>query len=162
MSALDLTRLIFKERPFTWFDTYDIYDARGIKAFFVKGQPALGHVLNIYDDRGLYVATVKEVILSFLPCYEIWVGEKRIGTVRREVSFLNPVYNIEFMGWRVEGDIFEWDYSIYDVRGSLIARIGKQVLNWTDTYFIDVPNPENALYVLAFTLAMDAEKCSRD
>ena len=32
----------------------------------------------------------------------------------------------------------------------------------TDTYVIDVQDPGNALYVLMFVLAIDAEKCSRN
>ncbi len=32
----------------------------------------------------------------------------------------------------------------------------------TDTYVIDVQNPEDALDALMFVLAIDAEKCSRN
>lgn len=31
----------------------------------------------------------------------------------------------------------------------------------TDTYVLDIVNPGDALHVLMFTLAIDAEKCSR-
>ena len=32
----------------------------------------------------------------------------------------------------------------------------------TDTYVLDISKPEDALYVLMFVLAIDAEKCSRN
>ena len=40
--------------------------------------------------------------------------------------------------------------------------ITKELLNWTDTYVIDVADPGNALCVLMLVLAIDAEKCSRN
>lgn len=38
----------------------------------------------------------------------------------------------------------------------------KEIFNFTDTYVIDVKDPENALDALMFVLAIDAEKCSRN
>lgn len=46
--------------------------------------------------------------------------------------------------------------------GACIAEISKQLFNWTDTYVIDVHDPEDALCALMLVLAIDAEKCSRD
>ena len=31
-------RLLFKQRMFSWFDSYDIYDEQGQTALIVKGQ----------------------------------------------------------------------------------------------------------------------------
>ena len=57
----------------------------------------------------------------------------------------------------------EWDYSILDRSGYSIARVSKELFHMTDTYIIDVQqNPGNALDVLMFVLAIDAEKCSRN
>lgn len=56
----------------------------------------------------------------------------------------------------------EWDYSILDQSGYLIARANKELFHMTDTYVIDVQNPGNALDALMFVLAIDAEKCSRN
>lgn len=43
-----------------------------------------------------------------------------------------------------------------------VAIIRKEIFNLTDTYVIDVKDPENALDALMFALAIDAEKCSRN
>ena len=56
----------------------------------------------------------------------------------------------------------EWDYRILDRSGYIVASISKELFRMTDTYVIDVQNPENALDALMFVLAMDAEKCSRN
>ena len=39
--------------------------------------------------------------------------------------------------------------------------ISKEIFHMTDTYVLDIVNPVNALRVLMFVLAIDAEKCSR-
>lgn len=43
-----------------------------------------------------------------------------------------------------------------------MATIGKELLHMTDTYVLDIGNPADALHVLMFVLAIDAEKCSRN
>lgn len=45
-------KLLFKQRLFSWFDSYDIYDEEEQTVYVVKGQPAFGHCLNIYDAAG--------------------------------------------------------------------------------------------------------------
>lgn len=55
----------------------------------------------------------------------------------------------------------EWDYSITDEDGNLVATVDKEILHMTDTYVLDIEKPEDALHVLMFVLAIDAEKCSR-
>ena len=43
-----------------------------------------------------------------------------------------------------------------------VAIIRKEIFNFTDTYVINVKDPENALDALMFVLASDAEKCTRN
>ena len=52
-------------------------------------------------------------------------------------------------------------YQILDSVGRPIANVSKELWNWTDTYVIDVYDPQNALCALMMVLAIDAEKCSR-
>ena len=155
-------KLLFKQRFFSWFDSYDIYSESGETIYTVQGQLAWGHCLKIYDAAGNEIGTVKERVLSFLPRFEMYMGETYMGCISKEFSFLKPKYDIDCNGWHVEGDFFEWDYSILDPSGQMIATVSKQIFNWTDTYVIDVSNPQDALSALMLVLAIDAEKCSRN
>ena len=74
---------------------------------------------------------------------------------------MKPRFHIDCNGWQIDGDWLEWDYTIFDGNGRPIAAVTKEILNWTDTYVIDVENPGNALCALMLVLAIDAEKCSR-
>lgn len=155
-------KLLFKQRFFSWFDSYDIYNEAGETVYTVKGQLAWGHCLKIFDANGNEIGTVKERIFTFLPKFEMYLGERYIGCISREFTFFKPKYNIDCNGWQVEGDFFEWDYRILDPSGRHIATVTKELWNWTDTYMIDVSDPQNALCALMLVLAIDAEKCSRN
>ena len=155
-------RLLFKQRLFSWFDSYDIFNEAGDVVYIVRGQLSWGHCLKIFDASGNEIGTVKEVVLSFLPKFEIYLGGNYAGCIRKELSFLKPKYNIDCNGWHVEGNFWEWDYGIIDMQGQNIAVVSKQIFNLTDTYVIDVFNPQDALSALMLVLAIDAEKCSRN
>ena len=154
-------KLLFKQRFFSWFDSYDIYNEAGEILYTVKGQLSWGHCLKIYDAQGREIGTVKERILTFLPKFEMYLGDRYVGCISKEFTFFLPKYNIDCNGWHVDGDLFEWDYQIMNSAGRPVANITKELLNWTDTYVIDVYNPEDALCALMLVLAIDAEKCSR-
>ncbi len=155
-------KLLFKQRLFSWFDSYDIYDEAGQTAYTVKGQLSWGHCLKIFDAYGNEIGTVKERVFTFLPKFELYLGQNLIGQISKELSFFRPRYNIDCNGWRVEGNFLEWDYDIKDASGRNVATVSKQLFNWTDTYEIDVADPKDALCALMLTLAIDAEKCSRN
>ena len=155
-------RLLFKQRFFSWFDSYDIYDEDGNTVFTVEGKLAWGHCLHILDPAGQHIATVKQQVLTLLPRFDLYVGERRAGTIRKEFTFLRPSFTLDFNGWRVEGSFMEWDYTIDSASRGCIATITKELFHWTDTYVIDVADPQDALGALMVVLAIDAEKCSRN
>ena len=155
-------KLLFRQRMFSWFDSYDIYDEWGNTAYTVRGQLSWGHLLKIYDAQGCEVGTVRERVLTFLPKFEMYLGGRYAGCVRKCFSFFHPVFELDCNGWEVEGDWFEWDYPIRSSGGRPVAAISKQLFRWTDTYVIDVADPADALTALMVVLAIDAEKCSRN
>jgi len=155
-------KLLFKQRFFSWFDSYDIYDEAGETVYTVQGQLAWGHCLKIFDSHGRELGTVKERVLTFLPKFEIYLGDEYLGCISKEFTFLKPKFNIDFNGWQIAGDFFEWDYQILNQNGEAVAAVSKELFHLTDTYVIDVRQPQDALYALMLVLAIDAEKCSRD
>lgn len=157
-------KLLFKQRFFSWFDSYDIYDEAGETVYTVAGQLAWGHCFKIFDAHERCVGVVKQRVLTFLPKFEIYRGdgETYVGCITKEFSFLKPRFTIDFNGWSVEGDFWEWDYRVLSPDGLPVAAVSKEIFHWTDTYVIDVADPRNALDALLLVLAIDAEKCSRN
>ena len=46
-------KMVFKQRFFSWFDSYDIYDEQGNTLYEVRGQLSWGHCLKIFDAYGV-------------------------------------------------------------------------------------------------------------
>ena len=154
-------KLLFKQRMFSWFCSYDVYDEAGNVVFVVKGELSWGHLLRIYDANGAEVGYIQEKVLTWLPKFEVYVGGRYLGSICKEFTFFKPKFNIDYNGWPVDGDWLEWDYQILDGAGRSVAAVSKQLWNWTDTYMIDVYDPGDAVCALMLVLAIDAEKCSR-
>ncbi len=154
-------KLLFKQRFFSWFDSYDIFDESGNVVYSVKGQLSWGHKLNIYDRSGALIGTVKEAVFTWLPRFELYVNGNLLGSLKKKFTFFRPQYMLDFNGWSVQGNFLEWNYNITGSDGRTVAAISKEIFHFTDTYVIDVINPADALCALMFTLAIDAEKCSR-
>ena len=155
-------KLLFKQRVFSWFDSYDIYDEEGNTIFTVKGRLAWGHCLEIFDALDHHVGTVKEEILTFLPRFALYAGEQYIGQIKKEFTFFKPVFTLDVNGWTVEGDFFQWDYRVTDSHGREVMTASKELFRWSDTYSIDVYDPRDALIALMIVLAIDAVKCSQN
>ena len=153
-------RLLFKQRFFSWFDSYDIYDEAGKCVYVVEGKLSWGHRLEIYSADHIHLGTVKEEILTLLPRFALYIGEDCIGAIRKEFTFFKPRFTLDCNGWSVQGNFWEWDYQVSDPEGEFIMAASKEVFHLTDTYVIDVPEPKNALLSLMIVLAIDAAKCS--
>lgn len=155
-------KLLFKQRLFSWLDSYDIYDEAGRTVYTVHGELALGHRLHIQDAQGRHVGTVQEKMFRWLPTFELYAGDTYMGRIRKEFTLFKPRFSIDFNGWQIDGEWLEWDYAIRAADGREIATVSKELFHMTDTYVIDVYHPDDALGALMVTLAIDAEKCSRD
>lgn len=154
-------KLLFKQRLFSWLDSYDIYDEAGNTVYTVKGQLSWGHCLKIFDAQNREVGTVKEKIFTWRPQFEMYLGDRYVGCIRKEFTLFRPQFTVDCSGWQVQGEIFEWDYTVLDAAGRQVATVSKEVLHWTDTYVLNIADPADALGVLMLALAIDAEKCSR-
>ena len=72
-------KLLFRQRIFSWLDSYDIFDENGETVYTVKGQLSFGHKLFIYDRYNEHVGTIKEEILTFLPRFSLYEKDQYIG-----------------------------------------------------------------------------------
>ena len=155
-------KLLFRQRMFSWFDSYDVFYESGAVAYTVEGKFGWGHKLHILDGSGRHIATMQERVFRFFPTFELYIGEEYVGCIRKELSLFRPRYTVECAGWTVDGDFFEWDYRIVAPDGTTVTKVSKELFRFTDTYTIDVGQPQSELLSLLVVLAIDAEKCSRN
>lgn len=156
-------QLLIKQRVFSWSDSYDVYDETGEPRYRVKAEVfSFGHQIHVYDARsGREVGSIHQKLFSFLPTFEIVVGGRTMGSIRKQFSLFTPRYDVDYMGWEVEGDFFGWDYNVVK-QGSPIISISKQWFNWGDTYVLDYANPAHEMPGLLLVIAIDAANCDND
>ena len=153
-------KLLIKQRVFSWTDSYDIYDEWGNPRYFVKAEFfTLGHQIHVYDQRGNEIGSIHQRLLTLLPAFEIVLHGQPLGRVRKELSFFRPRYSVECSGWDVQGDLFGWDYDVYN-GPQLAAHISKELFRWGDTYVLDILDPRDEELALLLVIAIDAANCS--
>ena len=81
-------KLLFKQRFFSWFDSYDIYNEAGETVYTVEGKLSWGHCLHILDAAGNHIGTVKERVLTLLPKFELYENENISAVSKRHLLFL--------------------------------------------------------------------------
>lgn len=153
-------KLLFKQRVFSWLDSYDIYNEHGETLYTVEGKLAWGHKLVIYNHLHEAIGEVKEEVFSFLPKFKIYIQGEEVGLIEKEFSFLKPKFHLTCNDWIIQGNIMEWVYNVYSGE-RLIMHAEKQIFNFSDTYVMDISKDDDALLCLMIALAIDAAKCSR-
>lgn len=153
-------QLLFKQRFFSWFDSYDIYDEFGNTYFTVEGKLAWGHLFLIKDRHGQIIGKLEQQIFRFLPHFNLYEDGQLVGEIVKEFTFLKPRFTMNCSNWQVDGNWIEWDYRITD-RGRTVATITKEIFHWTDTYILNIQDERDALRVLMVVLAIDAVKCAQ-
>ena len=96
-----------------------------------------------------------------MPQFEIEIGGSICGTISQKFSLFTPKYEIDFNGWRVEGNFLGWDYDVYEGCSSII-HISKELFHWGDTYVINIADPKDELMGMMLVIAIDAANCSDD
>ncbi len=154
-------KMILKQRIFTWFDSYDIYDESGAVLYKVEGKPDWGHRLQVYDPNGDYLGMIKQELFHLEDTFDVYIGQDKVGKIQKKFSLLTPKFAIDYNGWEVDGKWMEWNYTIKS-GDDTIATVKQELLHIGDTYVIDVENEADALGVLLVMLAIDADKHSRE
>ena len=154
--------LLFRQRMFSWFDSYDVTDEYGDVAYTVKGVLGWGHKFKIYDADRRCVGMVKEKKITLMPKFVIYENGHKEGKLRKKVTMFRPSFKLDFRGWDIDGDLWEWNWRIEDRRGRTVMRARKKLMRLTDTYVLDIADPADALHCLMVVVAIDAAQCSEE
>ncbi len=151
-------QLKFRQRVFSWFDTYDITDGIGATVFSVKGKFSLwGHKLLILDNNGQEIGMLKECRMRIRPQFKVFINGVLQGKIIKRISLFRPKFKFTFNPWEVKGNLFAFDYQIFDGQ-KVVATVSKELFRLSDTYTIDVNDPKDALLALMVVLGIDVAK----
>ena len=156
-------KLHIRQRIFSWTDSYDIYTEDNTPRYAVKSRFfALSHRLHVYDKHsGREIGSISQRLFSLLPTFDIEINGQSVGSIRRKFTLLRQSYEVDYLGWDVDGDFVGWDYRVMQ-GGTEIMSITKEIWNWSDTYTLCFRNPADEIPGLLLVLAIDAANCSHN
>lgn len=152
-------KLYIKQKLFSFSQDFDIYDIEGTPVYRVKGN-IIGftrkqHLIDLATNEE--VAFLRRKIFAILPKMEVFVRGTLVESIRMKLSFLKPRYELETLGWTVEGNILGHEYEVRDREGDLVGQVTKRFLAWSDTFEVDINQAEaDPVMVLAIILAIDS------
>lgn len=153
-------KLYLKQRFLTLLDSFDIYNEQGQAIFHVKGVFGIGHNFEVYNKYNELVGEIKQKFPTLLYTFEIYKNGRYEGYIKKEFTLLRPSFEINYKNWRMNGNLLEWDYEIYQGREK-VAEAHKELFKLTDTYSIDVYDESDVVDVVMLVVAIDAVKCSQ-
>ena len=149
-------KLYLKQKFFSWKDRAWIKDETGADRYFIEGKAiSLGKKLWIMTPSGEQLAFVRQKVWSFLPRFVIEIGGNEVAQIVKKFTFLKPKYEIEGLGWEVQGEFMAHDYTVYEATRPIIT-IHKKWMSWGDAYELDIASGTNEVLALAVVMAIDA------
>lgn len=155
-------KLYMKQKVFSLRGDFDIYDENQVPVYSVQGKlMSFGRQLRLYDSAtGEELAHIKQQVMTLLPKMHVFYQNERIATISKKLTFFKQQYDIDTLGWSVEGDFFAHDYTVFDAQGRVVADINKKYLSWSDSFEINIVQDEiDPAMVIAIVLAID---CAMD
>jgi len=151
-------KLYMKQKVFSLKQDFEIYDENKQAYFRVDGQLlSIGRKMRIFDARTEEeVAFIKEIVLTLFAKMEVYRQDELVAVIKQKFSFLRPKFEIEEIGWHIEGDFWGYNYAILDTNGATVASIQKKILSWSDTYEFEINDDKDTVTVMAVILAIDA------
>lgn len=149
-------KLYIQQRVFSWTDRFTVWDEWGNARFYVEGELfSFGKRLHILDAMNNELALIQEKVLSWMPRYFVYVGDRQVAEIVKEFTFFRPKYSIAGLDWQVEGDFWAHDYEITQNQ-SPVVTIHKEWMTWGDCYELDIADMNTEIIALAVVLAIDA------
>ena len=153
-------RFHIRERAWSLTEAFVVRDDAGQPVFEVRGKFFhIGDDLVMFDIRtGQELVHIKQRVLSLLPHYEIYRNGQLWASMHEQFRLFGERFKIEGangMTFHVDGDIWNWNFSVSDDNGNLLAQIGRQFSLFRDSYAVDVAQGVDAPFVIALAIVID-------
>ncbi len=149
-------KLYLKQKFFSWKDRAWVKDETGADRYFIEGKVlSIGKKLWIMTPEGEQLAFVRQKVPTLMPKFIVEIGGSEVAMIAKKFTFLKPKYEIDGLGWTVQGDFFGHDYTVYACERPIIT-IHKKWMTWGDTFELDIAQGTDEVLALAVVVAIDA------
>ena len=149
-------KLYVKQEFLSWKDRAWVKDETGADRYFIEGKVlSIGKKLWIMTPQGEQVAFVRQKVPTLMPRFIVEIGGNEVAQISKKFTFLKPKYEIEGLGWTVQGEFMAHDYTVLSADRPIIT-IHKKWMSWGDAYELDIADGTDDVLALAVVLAIDA------
>ena len=150
-----MVRLYMREEFVSKQDKVIVKNHAGEDVFLAVGTwGRVGDSISLYAMNGSLLVKVKQVTLSLLPKFDLYVRGEKIGTITKHVAFSKTYFKIHKLNWIVSGDFERGHYFIR--RGTTtIMEMEKSCFARGDFYALNVHEPHQAPLCVVIALIVD-------
>lgn len=137
-------------------ERFDIKDELGNVEYQVEGSFfKVPKTFTIYDKEGQEVSQITKKPFTLLSKFEVSLKNGDRFFITKKFTLLRDKYDIEDLGLRVQGNIWDLDFKLLDDRDQIVAEISKELFHLTSTYQVSVYEDEYADLVISLCVAID-------
>lgn len=110
---------------------------------------------DVFRADGTPVAHISRKILTLHELHYVEMENGRSFQLSNEIlHIIRDVTNIEGLGWVLEGNFLQLNFSLRDKNGELIAVVGQKFLSLHDKYSVDIYKTEYEEEVVAILVTL--------
>jgi uncharacterized protein YxjI len=150
-----------KQRAWTLREEFIVRDQNGNPAFKIKGKFFhIGDNLIVHDVAShAEVAHIKQKMLHLTPHYEIHHNGTHWASLHEKLLHLfGEHFKIKLENgsiYHIEGNISNWDFTVTNDHGDLIAQIGQRVSLLHDFYGVDIAQDVDVPLVISLAITIE-------
>ena len=154
-------KLHIKERAWTIREEFIVRDQGGQPVFKVQGKFFhIGDNLRIIDlGSREEVAHIKQKVIALTPHYEIYQNGAHWASLHEKLLHLfGERFKIILESgevYHIQGNIWNWDFTVSNDRGDLLAQISKRISLFEDSYGVDIAQGVNVPLMIALAISIE-------
>jgi uncharacterized protein YxjI len=149
-------RLYTSSKVFTLHHRIEVTDENENVVYRAETKfPSIHDKTDIFDANGRHVAYFERKLITLHEVHYVDMDNGKSFTLSNELlHIIRDVTNIEGLGWKIEGNFLQLNFTIKDADGELIALVGQKLISLHDKYALDIYKPEYEEEVVALLITL--------
>ncbi|HEX7735781.1 MAG TPA: LURP-one-related family protein [Ktedonobacteraceae bacterium] len=154
-------KFYIKERMWTLREELVVRDEGGQPVFQVKGKFFhIGDNLRLIDEASREeVAHIKQKVISLTGHYEIYRDGAHWASLHETLlHFFGERFKIKLESgetYHIQGNIWNWDFTVTDGQGNLLAEISKRISLFADSYGVDIARDSDVPLLISLAIVIE-------
>ena len=147
-------KLYVNEKLFSLHNKFYVKDENDLDVYEISSKIiSIGDKTTISDMSGNSIAYIEQEILHIMPHYNIYINNEFVFKISKKFQLFKNDYLLS-NGYRVEGNFFALDFTIYDDANNQIGSIKRKLISIGDKYEIDIDDVSKKEIILSIIVAI--------